>query len=128
MLNPSLTTKRPARFYAWCWYMIWMFSCNIILLVGMYYREMTDQFAWAFLWLPPLAVLAASVMGHHRSRHPTAAGNILVDVEAHPENAAPEKPQMCSKAAWCQCWGNYWAFVGWSSLFWLSLLVRHVIL
>lgn len=120
LLNPRLTTARPARFYAWCWYITWMFACALILLIGMHYRELISQYAWAFLWLPPIGVMTAAVLTHRaimrRGQPETAVEG--GDVEA---NAA--KPKTCSPAAWRKCWFDFWAFCGWSSMFWLSFLV-----
>lgn len=131
LFNPRLTKSRPARFYAWCWYSAWMAACNVILLIGMHYRDLMSQYTWAFLWLPPIATIAAATVSQHRRHEAAKPANTYqqgspasvprVDVEAAPAADSPTRP--CTPAAWRQCWVNYWAFVGWSSMFWLAFLV-----
>lgn len=122
LYNPRLITARPARFYAWTWYSIWMAGCCLTLLAGMHYKELVSQYAWAFLWLPPLAVIATAVFTHRSSQQ---ASNCPAsrDVEANPAAAAtPTRPAACSKGAWRNCWAGFLVFCGWSSMFWLAFL------
>jgi hypothetical protein len=119
---PSLTNARPARFYAWTWYTIWMTGCCLILLIGMHYKELVSQYAWAFLWLPPIATIATAIFTHRRSQQASCCPASR-DVEANP-TAAAARPPACTKGAWRKCWVEFWAFCGWSSMFWLALLVR----
>lgn len=123
LMNPNLSKSRPARFYAWCWYCIWMFACAIILLIGMHYKDLISQYSWAFLWLPPIGVLGAAVLSHRTIAQIPCDKSKQVDVEA---NAADVKPPTCSRGAWRKCWFEFWAFCAWSSMFWLSFLVRMV--
>jgi hypothetical protein len=121
---PSLVTARPARFYAWTWYTIWMLGCCLILLIGMHYKELISQYSWAFLWLPPIATIATAVFTHRSSQQAGATGSPASrDVEAA-GSAAAASPPACSKAAWRKCWVEFRAFCGWISMFWLAFLVR----
>lgn len=124
LFSPSLVTTRPARFYAWTWYTIWMSGCCLTLLIGMHYNELISQYSWAFLWLPPIATIATAVLTHRTSQQARASScPASSDVEADPASAAATRPVACSKAAWCKCWVEFWAFCGWSSMFWLAFLV-----
>lgn len=133
---PAVTTggHRPrSRFGAVLWYASWLAFISIILLIGMAAPGMASQYAWAFLWWPPLACIIATAVQRRRiagtaatvpagvlGTATTDVSGVRVDVEAADTPQKP--PTCCSRAAWRRCWGNYWVFVAWSSLFWLAAL------
>lgn len=121
---PSLVTLRPARFWAWLWYFVWMSICAIILLIGMCVPSMTSQFAWTWLKFPPLAAILATTVAY-RNAFEHKSGTAPVDrKEGVDVEAAGDRPRAkaCTKASWWKCCCNFWEFVGWSSLFFLSSL------
>ena len=116
MRYPNVSaTKR--RFWAWIWFGSWMFCCALIILVGLGIA-LTQQFAWTFLWLPPIAVMLAASTTQHK-KHGAAQLPTAVDVEAGDKRP---RPRACSAAAWKKAGSNWLKFCGWSSMFWLSVL------
>jgi hypothetical protein len=131
-----------ARAAAWLWFAAWMGAASLVLLVGMAAPGMAPQYAWAFLWWPPVTVIATGVLARRRASFAAAppaaaaaaafedpataaaaaAAGVHIDVVACAPGAPAARPPACSAAAWRGCWSNYWAFVGWSSLFWLAAL------
>ena len=51
-----------ARLAAWLCYSAWMACASLIMLIGMAAPGMASQSGWAFLWWPPIAVLAAGAL------------------------------------------------------------------
>uniref|UniRef100_A0A383VZY8 AB hydrolase-1 domain-containing protein n=1 Tax=Tetradesmus obliquus TaxID=3088 RepID=A0A383VZY8_TETOB len=87
----------------------------------MHYKELISQYSWAFLWLPPIATIATAVLTHRTSQQASSCP-ASSDVEANTASTAATRPVACSKAAWRKCWVEFWAFCGWSSMFWLAFL------
>jgi hypothetical protein len=101
-----------------------MLGCCLTLLIGMHYKDLISQYSWAFLWLAPIATIATAIFTHRSSQQASATVSPANrDVEAA-SSAAAARPPACSKAAWHKCWVEFWAFCGWSSMFWLASLVR----
>jgi hypothetical protein len=94
-----------------------MIACAIIILIGLGIA-LESQFAWTFLWLPPLFVILAAATSQHRQ---SMAAQIpaALDVEVGDK---PAKPAPCSSVAWKKAGSNFLKFCGWSSMFWLSVL------
>lgn len=113
--------RRPAaRLGACLWYATWMGCVSIVLLIGMAAPGMASQYAWAFVWWPPVAMIAAAAVQRRRAAPGAGAADATaVRIDVHQQGGAPA---CCSRSAWRRCWSNYWAFVAWSSLFWLSAL------
>jgi hypothetical protein len=118
MMKPSLTTLKTARFYSWVWYSIWMLACALVLLIC-YGVGLSTQFAWVFLWLPGPAVIIYSTVSHHKQQ---------LEMPKYSGVGSQQKPACCSGAAWRKGCKGFGSCMGWSSIFWLSVMGFFLVL
>lgn len=135
MVNPQLTNKRPARFYAWTWYSCWMFTAGLIILIGLGIA-LPEQSGWAIFWvvISPIILAAAVLHRKHSSSSALPATLAAIQVATEDPSQAPTsnkstanavtsaKAPCCSGQAWRNCCTGFANCLGWSSLFWLSVL------
>jgi hypothetical protein len=121
--RPALSTLRAARFRAWMCFAAWMLACAVVIVVG-YGLALDTQFAWTFLWfVPATAILwaaAAHRMAAQKAVKTPAATSVADDAEAAVPPAASSlsrHPGRCGR-----CCAALFTCMGWSSIFWLSVL------